>query len=96
MTKLITLNSTISHSEDMLATDLDSEIIIMHVDSGQYINLKDVGSDIWRQISEPKSVSDIINTLLSEYDVAAETCEKEVMAYLDELAGADLIKIETN
>ncbi len=96
MTQQITLNTIISHSEDMLATDLDTEIIIMHVDTGQYINLKDVGSDIWRQISEPKAVSDIIKTLIDEYDVTAETCEKEVMAYLDELASTDLIKIETN
>ena len=39
-------------------------------------------------------MSDIIKSLMGEYDVTAETCEKEVMAYLDELAGADLIKVE--
>lgn len=94
MTKPISLDSRVSHSEDMLATDLDTEVIIMHVESGQYVNLKDVGSDIWRQLTTPKTVSDVIQTLLGEYDVTAEVCENEVIAYLDELAGADLIKIE--
>ena len=66
----------------------------MNLDKGRYFMMNKVGSRIWEIIEQPVKVNDVISTLLSEYEVEAETCKSTVMEFLYKLNKADLIKIQ--
>ena len=60
-------------------------------EKGQYFALNSVGSRIWEEIQSPVKISEVVNTLLSEYDVDRETCEKSVMEFIEGLDNAGLL-----
>lgn len=92
-TSRITCNSTISQIEDIVASDIDNEKVMMSIEKGQYFGLEPTGSRIWEMIETPVRVSDIIDTLLGQYDVDRETCERDLLAFLGELDEAGIIQI---
>ena len=90
----IKLNSIISRNTDIDDTDLDGEKVMMNLDKGQYFMMNEVGSRIWDIVDEPKSVEEIVKSLLNEYEVEREQCENTVVEFLSELAKSDLIKVK--
>ena len=89
----IQLENAIARNQEIDATDLDGEFVMMNMEKGQYFMMNDVGSRIWEIIEEPIKVSEIINALLSEFEVEREECENTVMEFLNDLNYGDLIKI---
>ena len=93
MSKVL-LDSTIVRSPDQVSTDLGGEVVILSLQSPQYFGLGDVGARIWDIIREPKTVKEILETVLNDYDVEPERCERDLLAVLQELADEGLVEIE--
>lgn len=89
----ITNNSLILQNKEIDVTDLNGEKVIMNIDKCQYFALDEVGSRIWEIVTKPIKVNEIICTILSEYNIDNETCEKEVTEFLTELKEVGLIEI---
>lgn len=77
--------------KEIEVTELDGEKVMIDFDSGRYFLIKGVGNDIWDMLQQETTPADIIAQLLSEYDVAPEVCETQVMAFLDKIAALDFI-----
>ncbi|EOU1604722.1 lasso peptide biosynthesis PqqD family chaperone [Clostridium perfringens] len=91
--KLISLDSIVSQKEDVDVTELNKEKIMMDLDKGKYFMLNETGSAIWDTINEPKSVSEIIESIIKEYDIDRETCESKVLEYLEKLRHEEIVFI---
>ncbi len=72
-------------------TDLSGEKVMVDFDNGKYFLIKGVGNDIWDLIQKEITPNEIIEKLLSEYDVSREECEKSVMEFLDKMEGYNFI-----
>lgn len=72
-------------------TDLAGEKVMVDFDNGKYFLIKGVGNDIWDMIQEEITPNEIIEKLLSEYDVSKEECEKSVMEFLDKMESLNFI-----
>tara|TARA_B100000029_G_C16874648_1_gene704360 strand:- start:14 stop:373 length:360 start_codon:yes stop_codon:yes gene_type:complete len=90
---MLDLNSTIRASEDVVVSQLDDELVMMSIEKGQYYGLDDIGSRVWELINEPRSISSICDVLVSEFDVVRTECEHDMVEWLSELAGENLIQI---
>ncbi|EOU1715339.1 lasso peptide biosynthesis PqqD family chaperone [Clostridium perfringens] len=93
VSKLISLDSIVSQKEDVDVTELNKEKIMMDLDKGKYFMLNETGSAIWDSINEPKSVSEIIESIIKEYDIDRETCESKVLEYLEKLRHEEIVFI---
>src|SRR2546426_12791479 len=71
---------------DQVSADLAGEAAILNLKSGVYYGLNAVGARIWSLIQEPKSVEDIRDAILNEYDVDPERCESDLLQLLQQLA----------
>ena len=83
--KEITTETVIKQIEEIVASDIDGETVMMSVENGKYYGLDDIGSRIWELIERPIRISDLIDRLLERFDVDRETCEKDVVKFLNEL-----------
>lgn len=83
----------VCQSKDIDATDLDGEKVMMNLELGKYFALNPVGSRIWELMDSEISIQEIINTLLSEYKVDEQVCEKSVLEFLEKLKNANLITV---
>ena len=72
-------------------TELNGDKAMVDFETGNYYIIKGVGNIIWDMLYEDITANEIIEKLLSEYDVSREECEKSVMEFLDKLEKADFI-----
>ncbi|MBW4602452.1 MAG: lasso peptide biosynthesis PqqD family chaperone [Calothrix sp. FI2-JRJ7] len=85
--------STIIASSQQISSDLGGEAVILNLKSGVYHGLNEVGASIWKLIQEPRTIEEIKQKLLEEYDVEPEQCESDVIELLENLLVAELIVI---
>lgn len=90
---MISVRSTVVAAEEQVSSDLGGEMAILDLKAGMYYGLDDVGARVWGLIQEPRDVADIRDTLLEEYDVALERCERDLLALLERLADEGLIEV---
>ena len=86
-------NSTVVVVKELASCDLAGEAAILNLKSGVYYGLDAVAARIWNLIQEPKTISDIHKTILSEYDVDSDRLGPDLLAWLQQMADADLVEI---
>jgi hypothetical protein len=80
-------------SQDQVSCDLSVEAAILNLKSGVYFGLNTVGASIWKLIQEPRTIKEIREALVDEYDVEPKRCEKDILELLQELSTHGLIEI---
>jgi hypothetical protein len=92
----IVLDATVVASKEQASADLGDEAAILNLKDGVYYGLDPVGARIWKLIQTPQTVRALRDTLLAEYDVDADRCERDLIALLQQLAQCQLIDIVDN
>jgi hypothetical protein len=80
-------------AKGQLSCDLAGEAVILDLNSGVYFGLNEVGARVWNLVQEPRSVREIRETILREYDVEPGRWEVDLQALLRELAEAGLVEV---
>lgn len=73
-------------------TEIDDEIVVMDLESGNFFSLKDTALDIWRLVDGTRSSADIAAELANDYDLAESELADDVAAFLDEALTAGLLE----
>ncbi|MEL6502067.1 MAG: PqqD family protein [Cyanobacteria bacterium J06635_13] len=79
-------------STNYLYSEIDSEAVILDVNSGTYFGLNEVSNRIWQLLQTPTSKSAIIGQILAEYDVSPEEAEKDLHNLLEEMLSTGLVE----
>jgi hypothetical protein len=89
MTHTVELSSILSASKNQVSANLSLDdsgpVVILGLTEGMYFELNEVGARIWQLIQQPRSVQSLRDTLLDEYDVQIEQCEKDLLTLAGEL-----------
>lgn len=87
----ITLNSIPVKNKNIEPAEIDDDIVMMNLETGKYYYLTETGKDIWQLIDNKKSVGALITLLQSMYDVNYESCQKDLLDFLDQLCKSGII-----
>jgi hypothetical protein len=90
---VLSLDSRVVAARDQISCNLSGEIVILSVESGLYFGLDQVGARVWELIQQPRSVSEIVDLLIQEYDVDEQRCGHDVLELLDEMQRRQLIEV---
>ncbi len=91
----LSLDALVCLAKDQVSCDLSGEAVVLDLKAGMYYGLNTVGAFVWNLISDkPIFVRDIQKAVLKEYDVDTESCEKDILQVLNQLADARLIEIK--
>lgn len=86
-------NSVVVASRHQMSCQLADEVVLLHLDSGIYYGLKEVGFRIWEMLQEPVLVSAILERLQEDYEVSRETGREDVLAFLADLESRGLLEL---
>lgn len=89
----LTPDSIVSRTENILFNKVGDEVVMLNLEKGHYHALDEIGGIIWEMIAEPVRLTDVCNSLLDIFDVSQEDCLRDVLSYLQQLQGRDLLKI---
>jgi coenzyme PQQ synthesis protein D (PqqD) len=86
-------SSTITRSASVIDAEIDREVVALSIERGICYGLNRVGSRIWNLVANPVRVAELCATLVSEYKVDLDVCERETLDLLEELRAEGLITI---
>jgi hypothetical protein len=89
----ISADSVVVVAKQQVSCVLDAETVILHFDKGLYFGLNDVGTIVWNQIQSPRTVREIRDAIMSEYEVSTDRCEHDLMQLMQELCQEGLIEV---
>lgn len=84
----------IYRNQDIVFTDMDDEIVMMEMDSGNYYALDDVACDVWRLLENPINFADLCLKLSEQYDVEPQQCATDITPFLSGLSKQKVLIIE--
>jgi hypothetical protein len=85
--------SIVVAAADQISADLAGEAVILDLKSGTYFGVDAVGARIWALIQEPRTMADLRDALLAEYEVDPDRCEGEVLAFIHEMVDRGLVEV---
>jgi len=85
--------SVVVASKDQVSSELASEAVILDLKGGTYHGLNATGARIWTLLATPKSVGEIRDIILREYDVEPQRCERDLLCLLELLAAKGLVEV---
>jgi hypothetical protein len=80
-------------ADDVLASAFEDEVVLLNLKDGIYYGLEGVGSRVWALVQDPAAVSEIRDALVKEFEVDAETCDRDLRALLKNLVRRGLVVI---
>jgi hypothetical protein len=92
---MLSLDTVIVASPDQTSCLIDSEAVLLSLQTGEYFGLNDVGASVWAAIQRPRTVAEIRDALLTEYDGVDETaCTAELLDFLERMLALRLVEVE--
>lgn len=79
-------------SPEVLFQEVNGEIVLLDLEAETYFGLNESGAVVWQLLQKELNVEQIIEHLLSEFDVTPETAGKDVRELLEQLEKAQLVR----
>lgn len=90
---VLSANTIVVAAGGQVSCPLGDEAAILKIKSSIYYGLDPVGARLWLLLRQPRSVSDLRDTIVREYDVEADRCEQDLLEFLDKMRSEGLIEV---
>ena len=87
----IAKDSVVVAVPDQVSASLEDEAVVLHLKDGCYYGFNPVGARIWNLLEQPRTVGEIRDILLEEYEIQPQPLEEDLQRLLAELAERGLI-----
>jgi hypothetical protein len=93
---MIDPTTKIRRNPDVVFRQLEEEQggVLLHLQSGEYHGLNDLGSLVWRLTEQETTFGDSVAGVRAEAEGVPDTVDADVAAFLEGLHERDLIEIE--
>ncbi len=85
------LSDKVTIPSQVMTRQVGDETVLLHLGTGTYYGLDSVGQSIWLLMRDGKTLADICDLLLEEYDVTREALTRDVLELADKLLAQGLI-----
>jgi hypothetical protein len=82
---------TIVADRTKVFANVGGEIVILNEEEGAYYGLEGVGARVWELLQEPRSVEEIVEALMREYDVEETRCRHDLADLLEEMSRRGMV-----
>jgi methyltransferase-like protein len=94
---MMNLKSVLSHSESIVTRKTGNEYVLVPVtnniaDMNSVYTLNETGAFIWELIDGEKNVEDLIQAVISEYNIDREIATTDVLTFIDNMSEYLIIK----
>ena len=76
----------------VVTREMDGELVLLSLESGNYFGLNEVGARIWQELENGASLSDAHNKLMTEFNVDGSVLQADILELIGSLEEAELIE----
>ena len=89
----LSVHAIVVAASEQVSCPLGEEAAILSLKNSVYYGMNPVGARVWELLKQPKSVAELRDILLEEFEVDEERCGKDLLALLGTLRGEGLIEV---
>ena len=89
----VSVDAVIVRSSEPMTCVVDGELVMLDPRQSRYFALDAIGRRIWTLLEHPQKVDALCRQLEEEFAVPPERCLTDVLAFLEQLAGAELVSV---
>jgi hypothetical protein len=89
----ISFTDRVKVPDDVLISGLQSESVILNLESERYFGLDEVGTRMMSVLTNAESIQAAYETLLEEYDVEGEVLREDLTAIIEQMMEQGLVEI---
>lgn len=93
MDESLRTSSIVVVAKEQVSCPLGEEAAVLNLKNSVYYGLDSVGARVWTLLQQPRSVGELRDALLSEYEVEATRCEQDLLALLESMRNEGLIEV---
>src|SRR3984885_13190314 len=95
MDEALSVHSIVVAASEHESCPLGEESAILNLKNRMYYSMNPVGTRICTLLKEPRSVEQLRDALLNEYDVDAALCERDLLDLLGKMKSEGLIEVRS-
>ena len=77
----------------VMARQVGEEQVILDLASGAYFGLDPVGARAWALLAEGKTIADVCDTMVDEYDVTRAALEADIVTLVQSMIDRQLVSV---
>jgi hypothetical protein len=89
----LSLHTIVVAASEQVSCPLGEESAILNLKNSVYYGMNPVGARVWDLLQQPKSVTELRNALLEEFEVDEVRCGSDLLALLETMRSEGLIEI---
>ena len=83
----------VAAARDQVSVEVDGEAVILNLADGVYYGLDPVGARVWALMEQPRTVAELVDAVVAEWEVDAPTAERDLLDLLADLAERGLVEV---
>jgi hypothetical protein len=91
----LSVHSIVIATPEQVSCPLGEESAILNLKNTVYYGLNPVGARVWNLLQQARTVGELRDTLLDEYDVDARRCETDLLQLLGKMWSEGLIQVKS-
>ena len=84
----------VSIPKGVVYRELDGEMVLLNLDTGNYYGLDPVGTRMWNLLKEHGTTEKVLETMKEEYEVKEEQLRGDIQELVQKLAAKGLVKAD--
>jgi len=93
MDESLRASSVVVMAREQVSCPLGEESAILNLKNSVYYGLDPVGARIWTLLQEPRSIGELRDVLIAEYEVEPAQCERDLLALLEKMRSEGLVEV---
>jgi hypothetical protein len=90
----LSANTIVVASSEQVSCAVGDESVILGLTNSVYYGMNPVGASVWKLLlQKQRSVAELRDAVLKEYDVERERCERDLLDLLEKMQAEGLIRI---
>jgi hypothetical protein len=77
--------------QEVLARQVGEETVMLDLAQGAYYGLDPVGARMWQLLAEGKTLAEVCDAIIAEYEASRDTIEGDLLTLVDDLMKQGLI-----
>ena len=89
----ITGASTLVRNPELLSVEMDGDLVMMSIESGNYFGVSGIGPSIWNFLETPKQFDEVVNEIVENFEVEPELAAIDLHKFVAKLAENGMIEV---
>ncbi len=91
----LSVHSIVIATPEQVSCPLGEESAILNLKNTVYYGLNPVGARVWNLLQQARTVGELRDAILDEYDVEAGRCESDLLELLEKMRTEGLIQVRS-